>query len=183
MTRGAPPLIVGIGNLLRRDDGVGQEVAEALWLRRDHLSFMRDARFVMAQQLTPELAQDLSEAGAAVFIDAAFRAGPVGSVVVRTLVPSGQAATFAAAGMGCWQDLGPGTLLSLAESLFGYAPPSLLVTVCGADDNVGAGLSPLVSTAVPIAVIAVERALRGPFAKSTVAGQRWPTTLGRVKSA
>lgn len=60
-------LILAYGNPLRRDDGVGWVIGERLaeMLRED----VADVRVL--HQLTPELAEPISRAGAVIFIDAA----------------------------------------------------------------------------------------------------------------
>jgi hydrogenase maturation protease len=59
-------LVIGVGNELRADDGVGRAVAEAL--AADPRLAGVDARSV--RQLTPELALDVASAGLVVFVDA-----------------------------------------------------------------------------------------------------------------
>ncbi len=198
MTPGAHVLVVGYGNALRGDDGVGQEVAEAVWLQRDRLPGLARARVLWVTQLTPELAVDVSEAGLVVFVDAACDGRPVGSVAVEVLPgPSagpvevcGPGATPAAtagagpgsSGSGCWQDVSAAGLLRMAEELFGRAPVGVMVTVSVACTGAGQGLSPLVSAAVPRAVAAVRMAiaasLRHDGGARPLSGAR-PATGGR----
>ena len=59
-------LIIGYGNPLRGDDGVGWEVASRL-----AATIPEEAAHIMTvHQLTPELAESVSEAELVIFIDA-----------------------------------------------------------------------------------------------------------------
>jgi Ni,Fe-hydrogenase maturation factor len=73
-------LVIGYGNTLRRDDGVGVRAAEMM---------AADARFADVEvlttyQLTPELSLDIATASLVVFVDADVRGLP-GSIEVREL--------------------------------------------------------------------------------------------------
>ncbi len=59
-------LIIGYGNTLRSDDGVGQKVAEIVagWE-------LQGVRSLPVHQLTPELADDMAQFDTVIFIDAA----------------------------------------------------------------------------------------------------------------
>ncbi|MCL4804536.1 MAG: hydrogenase maturation protease, partial [Anaerolineae bacterium] len=57
-------LVIGYGNPLRGDDGVGWRVVEAL---EESLSA---SSLIAVHQLTPELAGTISEVGQVVFVDA-----------------------------------------------------------------------------------------------------------------
>ena len=59
-------LILGCGNPLRGDDGVGWHAAERLLKRSAEL----DATIKSCHQLTPELAEPVSKAERVIFIDA-----------------------------------------------------------------------------------------------------------------
>src|SRR5689334_1186022 len=73
------PFIIGIGNPLRSDDGLG-------WAVTEHLS--RDCRagyeVQTVHQLTPELAQSMATASLVVMIDAS-REGKPGEMSIRPL--------------------------------------------------------------------------------------------------
>ena len=155
-------LVVGFGNELRGDDGVGQVVAEAVWSQRHGVPALAGATFIWCAQLLPEMALDLSGASFAVFVDAVYDGGAPGSVHLRRLdheVAAKDRVGQVAGAWGCWADVSPTALLSLAAELFGAAPPADLVTVSVAVPVIGVGLSPLVREAVPVAVGVVERAI------------------------
>ena len=84
-------LVIGYGNSLRGDDGVGPRVAELA------AADPRLAGAVVAahHQLTPELALDMSAARLVVLVDATTDAAP-GVVAVRRVDPAGGASGRAA---------------------------------------------------------------------------------------
>lgn len=189
-------LIIGYGNDLRGDDGVGQEVARALFSAGTGLALPVPARVIWSVQLLPEMALDLSKSSFAVFVDAAYDAEPPGSVNVYDLggaaVGDQRAARPAlaaaqAAASSCWLDLSPAGLCSLAHDLYGASPPAALVTVSVSFASTGIGstgvgstaegpggtrLSPAVRAAVDVAVDAV---------KGAVASWRCAGALGRER--
>ena len=121
-------LVVGYGNTLRGDDGVGpmlaETVAEQGW---------PDVRGIALPQLAPELAESLAVARAAIFIDARLGIAPPG-VNVTFLVPGeAESATTHACD--------PQSMLAIADILFGRAPPVWMVTVTGCDFGLGETLS------------------------------------------
>jgi hydrogenase maturation protease len=63
-------LIVGYGNPLRGDDGLGWHAAEAL------RAALPEAEILAVHQLTPELAEDASRAELVIFLDAAETGAP-----------------------------------------------------------------------------------------------------------
>lgn len=148
-------LVIGIGNDLRADDGVGLAVVEEL-ARHDRPGL--DA--VWSHQLVPELAEPISRAARVVFVDAAVPGaddpapGPAGQagapdVQVRRLTPSAPA-------LGGHQS-GPGALLGLAALAGLPVPEAFLVSVRARDLGLGEELSAPARTAVDVAVRAVLR--------------------------
>jgi hydrogenase maturation protease len=158
----AHALVIGFGNELRGDDGVGQAVAKALWSRRQRVPALAGSAVIWSAQLVPEMALDLSRSSFAIFVDAAYDAGRAGSVHLSQLddvVTSRDRVGQVAVALGCWADLSPTALLSLSAELFGAAPPAALVTVSVDVPAIGVGLSPVVRAAVPVAVRLIERAV------------------------
>src|SRR5512137_149559 len=111
----APLLVIGYGNELRSDDGVGPKVAAAIAGMQ-----LPGVHAIACHQLTPELAEPIASARAAIFVDAAH--DPIESVQVRTIEPSATAQVSAHAS-------GPQSLLALARELFGRCPPAWMITV------------------------------------------------------
>ncbi len=160
-------LVIGYGNTLRSDDGVGPRVAGLL---ADDPR-LAGATVTARHQLTPELAGDIRSAVLVVLIDATTEAPP-GAVVVRPVEAwvepraGAGAAAGAAAGAGAGVGGGPGAtshhvdpgvLLALARDLYGASPEAHLVSVGVADMGPGEVLSPRVATTLPAAADAVAR--------------------------
>ena len=130
--RCSPPggtiLVIGYGNTLRSDDGVGPRVAMAIASRE-----LPGLTAIAVQQLTPELAEPLAAAEMAIFVDAR-RADQDEAVEVRLLEPGEP-------GRSTGHTSDPRTLLALARMIFGRSPGGWLVTVPAADFSLGEGLS------------------------------------------
>jgi hydrogenase maturation protease len=149
-----PVLVLGYGNTLRRDDGVGVQVAERL---ADDARLMPDiegGRVIVstAHQLTPEVALDFAAASLVVLIDADL-AGLAGAVVVRELTADGEPGSDERAAPGSSSHhVGARELLALARELAGAAPPTVCIGIGVADLELGEGLSGPVQEALPRAV-------------------------------
>jgi len=137
-TSSGPVMVVGYGNSLRSDDGVGPAVAARL------AGDPRMAGVVIRSehQLTPELAADASGASLLVLVDAGTDEAP-GEVSVRRLEP-----VIDGAGTAWTHHLDPSALVGLARELWGSAPPVVLVSIGPASLEVGEGLSEIVAPAV-----------------------------------
>jgi hydrogenase maturation protease len=139
-----PVLVIGYGNPLRSDDGVG--IAVVARLADDPRLAAADIR--SEHQLTPELALDASGASLLVLVDADAEEVP-GQVSVRQLEPVPDPGT-------AWtHHLDPSSLVGLALQLWGMAPPVVVVSVGPASLEVGERLSPVVAAAVERAADAV----------------------------
>jgi len=143
-------LIVGYGNGLRSDDGVGRAVAE-------HLADdprLAGATVLSVHQLTPELAVDISRASVVVLIDAVLGGRP-GEITAGRLAPAVvPTASFT-------HHLDAASLVALATGLFGGDPLVKLVSIAGASMDVGDRLTPAVASAVPLAAEAVIQLVLG----------------------
>ena len=126
---GANFLVIGYGNTLRSDDGVGAKVAAAI----AELNLPGVVALVR-HQLTPELAEPISEARAVVFVDAAADAST--EVQMRQLAPADGAQLMAHAA-------DPRSLLAFAQQLFGRCPPAWWLTIPVENFEFGEELSPL----------------------------------------
>jgi hydrogenase maturation protease len=113
-------LILTCGNPLRSDDGVGPWLAS--WAQ-EHFGADPSVRIMYRQQWTPELADHISRAAAAIFIDASTNAPP-GAVQLNRVTPGDDAAGLATHHMQAQQ------LLALAGQLYESTPiTSLLLTI------------------------------------------------------
>lgn len=164
-------LVIGVGNRLRGDDGVGPAVADAL-AGLDGVSVLE------MTQLTPELATEVAAAPVVVIVDA--RVGvPPGSVhTARVDAPAGPTHTArvdAPAGPihgngvdvqtdptdagarppAITHHVTPAQLLRLAGLAFGRVPPAFEVGIGVSSLDGTGGLSAPVAAAVPEAVAVV----------------------------
>jgi hydrogenase maturation protease len=120
-------LVIGYGNTLHCDDGVGCRVAEQVEaLKLPGVSAMS------RPLLTPELAEPISRASCVVFVDASIDAPA--EVRLRPLTPgeSGQIMAHAS---------DPRTLLALARDVFGCAPKAWWLTIPAENPEIGEKLS------------------------------------------
>jgi hydrogenase maturation protease len=97
---------------------------------------------ITCHQLTPELAERLSQCRRAVFIDADAQGTP-GEIHRRALRP--QARGSSAFTHSCT----PSGLLASAQQLYGHRPPAVVFTVSAQSFAFGESLSPIVSAALP----------------------------------
>jgi hydrogenase maturation protease len=137
-------LIIGYGNALRRDDGLGWHAAGLL---ADDPR-LAGATILRRHQLTPELALDVSGAARVIFVDAS-NAAP-GSVAIEPI-----AATPASAAPGWSHHVDPSVLLALARDLYGSSPEAFAVSTGAADLGLGEDLSETVADVLPAVLGAV----------------------------
>lgn len=114
-----PILVIGYGNTLRRDDGAGVVVAEAVMAWG-----LPDVRAIARHQLTPELAADIADAEKVVFVDAVSPQQAQIEVALHPLAlpDRGTALTDAHAS-------NPESLLALASQLYQATPQAYLLTI------------------------------------------------------
>ncbi len=137
----APLLIIGIGNTLRSDDGLGVYAAEELEKRLDPA----EVEVLQVHQLMPELAHELQNRRAVLFLDAAAR-GPAGQITSSTVEPDNST-------WGAWvHQLAPATLMTAAATLYGATPPATLLSVAGEDFSMSEQLSPIMAQTLPLLV-------------------------------
>lgn len=138
-----PVVVIGYGNPLRGDDGLGEQAAALLRLR-----YPEERVIVLSPvQLTPDLAEPLSRASLALFIDA--RVDPTGRSEPGKLfcerVEPAASTTPAAFSHQCT----PSMLLTLAELLYGAHPEAYLLSVTATQFEVMGQLSAAVNASLP----------------------------------
>jgi hydrogenase maturation protease len=147
-------LVIGYGNALRSDDGVGRHAAERLAddPRLDGVTV------IGRHQLTPDLALDVSRAGLVVFVDASL-GPPAGALTIERLQ------TAASGGTGWSHIMSPSSLVDLAGELYGAAPDGVVIRVGVESMEVGDRLSPIVEASLPRLVDAVAELIADPAAR------------------
>ena len=145
-------LLIGWGNPLRGDDGVGQAIAAAVerWGQPQ-------LEVVEAVQLTPELAPLLAAARRVLFVDAEAGAAAVtGGWRLEPVPPLEPGVTTAAwSSQPLSHHASPAVLLMLAETLYGRRPPAWQLLVAAHACGFGSGLSPATEALLPGALAAV----------------------------
>jgi hydrogenase maturation protease len=142
-------LIIGFGNPLRSDDGFGWHTGRLL---ANELGG-QDVEVITCHQLTPELAERLSQSDRAIFIDASADGQP-GAIYRRSVRPqAGGSSTFT-------HDCTPSGLLASAHRLYGHCPQAIIITVSAQSFAFGESLSAVVSAAQPKVVDQVRRWLK-----------------------
>ena len=134
-----PALVIGYGNPLRSDDGLGWAVADRLAAR-----FSPETTGVMTvHQLMPEMAEQVSGAGVVYFVDAAA-AGRAGTWNCAKIETAG-----ANDGNALGHHFEPAGLLAYAGAVFGGTPEAYLVSVAGGSFKCSETLSQEVESVLP----------------------------------
>lgn len=144
-------LVIGYGNTLRRDDGVGPRVAEAVETMR-----LPRVWTLSLPQLSPEHGECLAGVHEAIFVDATIDTAvdAPGEVHLRPLEPAATARVNAHA-------VSAATLLAISRDIFGRAPRSWILTIPANDFSFGEELSPAVAAAAGKAVARIVDFVRG----------------------
>jgi hydrogenase maturation protease len=149
-------LVIGFGNIYRRDDGVGFAVLNALRERLgrpplgvdedgyDSLQSHDEVGTLLLHQLVPELAGDIAAYDLIVFVDA--HVGHVPELIYE----EGLTACYKPATVS--HTLHPCTLLAMVQEIFGRQPQGVLLSIRGYDFEFGEGLSDRTAALVPEAV-------------------------------
>lgn len=156
-------LVIGYGNTLRGDDGVGQWVAEMieLWQEEENLENLRSHSY---HQLTPELAADLANTQTVIFVDAC-----VGETLSQTVtVEALEVEELDTLRLG--HDVTVRSLLTLTLTLYKTCPQAWLVSIPGFNFELGETFSPQTQQNATIALAEVKRLIHSspvvPYARS-----------------
>lgn len=131
-------LVIGYGNTLRGDDGVGRIVAEQL----AEVIQSEQVDVLSCHQLTVELAEEISQAHIVILIDAAVGDTP-GAIACEEVLPSTTQPT------ALLHYMEPGVLLASTHGLYGTCPTMFLWTVVGESFEYGEQCSPSVQQVIP----------------------------------
>lgn len=142
-------LIIGYGNPLREDDGVGWRVVEEVQRRQVEANH-QSVEAIACHQLMPELAETISRAERVIFVDAA-EGSPPGAIAVQTVVARpAQPGAFT-------HHVDPAGLLAYAEVLYGRSPTAYLVTINAHRMGFAEALSPTIEAALPDLLAQIEK--------------------------
>jgi len=166
-------LVIGYGNSLRRDDGVGPRVAEAI----EELQ-LPGVHTLVCQLLTPEYADPIARARRVIFVDAEIVPGSEFKVPGST-IPNPEPATLNGEPIR-WRKLEPGetsqlmahaadprTMLALARDVFGHAPEAWWLTIPAIHLGFGTDYSPEAEAGFHTAVAEIKKLVAANFRKDT----------------
>jgi len=131
-------LIIGIGNPLRSDDGLGWAVTEQLSLDCNTTCDIHNV-----YQLTPELAQSMAVVNLVIMIDANHDGVP-GELRIRPLSLSAQPSAVGT------HYTTPEELAALTAIVYGQCPPVVVVTMTGANFSIGEQFSTIIARRIPL---------------------------------
>ncbi len=153
-----PLLVLGVGNVLLRDEGVGVRVCEVLQraVAEGRVELPAGTEIVDGGTLGLDLLPQIEDAGALVIVDAAdLRQAPGAVAVLR-----GDALSGALAGYASPNQVGLGELLATARLAGRLPDPTVLVGVQPGEISVGLELTEPVLAALPVAIAAIVDELR-----------------------
>ena len=121
-------LVIGYGNPLRRDDGVGWATVAQI---QDLI--LEDVICVTAHLLLPEHSDMVAGADMVILVDASIE-GSAGDVHITPVLPADESPVMT-------HHLSPQSLLAMTKWLYDKLPFTILITITGADFGMGEGLS------------------------------------------
>lgn len=139
-------IVIGYGNELCGDDGVGPLIARAV-MEWD----LPDVQALTVQQLTPELAEPLAGARFAIFVDAlqidarARAATTDGCIMIHSVAPATSSISITHFG-------DPNQLLALAQTVYGAVPQAWWIMVPAINLDIGASMSPITQQSIAVAL-------------------------------
>ncbi len=140
-------LIIGYGNDLRSDDGVGQKIANQIqnW-QIPHI------QSIALHQLTPELAETISEVKKVIFIDV-YPASEGAKIQIQNLEPTNMRDKI-----GHISD--PRSLLALCQALYNHLPEAWMIAIPGVNFDFGEILSPTTEQGMNEALAAIDKLIK-----------------------
>ncbi|AFY66411.1 hydrogenase maturation protease [Geitlerinema sp. PCC 7407] len=144
-------LIIGFGNTLRGDDGVGPQVAEAIaqWQ-------LANVRSRSVHQLTPELAAEIAQAQTVIFVDATVQ----GETVQWRAIAAGAEAPCTA------HYADPRSLLVISQILYGRSPQAYELLIPAVDFSFGETLSETTKNNLKVALEKLKKILGSDLQKA-----------------
>ena len=148
-------LLIGYGNPLRGDDGIGWRIAQWFEEKSPNPGF----QCLVCHQLTPDLADEISRVRLVIFIDAR-EGGEPGTIICEEISPCPvEPGAFT-------HHVSPSHLLFMAFALFHHAPQAFLVTITGEQFDYEERLSDRIEAAIPQAITAIQQLYSPLFLES-----------------
>ncbi|WP_342597569.1 hydrogenase maturation protease [Cyanobacterium aponinum UTEX 3222] len=124
-----PTLVIGYGNSLRSDDGIGQKIAIAL----SQLN-LKNLSTIATHQLTPELVEKIIQFEQVIFIDAQINSEKIQINKIDNINSYPQ--------QNWTHHLNPISLINLTNKLYNKFPQGWLITIPIKNTNFGEQISP-----------------------------------------
>jgi len=131
-------IVIGIGNEIRGDDGVGPHVVDAIPARAD-------LETMTVHQLAPEIAEQIRQARRVLFVDSCLDCDEVQLTRV-------EASEHRGLGHAC----APGAVMGWTKLVYDEVPESWLLSIPGFSFELGFGLSPRSKALIPEALHRIE---------------------------
>jgi hydrogenase maturation protease len=151
MNDGPSILVIGLGNPLRGDDGIGWSAVDRLAAMftedssKVELTKGKRVEFVKCRELMPEVSESVSKAEHVLFIDGAVETGN-GIMDEEIMVPAETVPLVET------HLLDPAGILAFSKSLYGNAPPAVMLTAKVESFEYREGLSQKAQRAVGLLV-------------------------------
>ena len=147
-------LVIGYGNTLRSDDGAGQRVAElvAEWK-------LPNVRSLPVHQLTPELAETISQAELVIFVDV-YPATSEQGLQVHQLYdypPPLERGEFESQGLNIGHTGDPRSLLALSKFVYNNVPPAWWILIPAVNFEFGEDFSSQTSQGITDALAQIQQ--------------------------
>lgn len=128
-------IVIGYGNDLRSDDGIGPRVAQKV----EDLG-IANVKSLAVHQLTPEIADTIKDVYGVIFVDAC-QLPDVQEVQVLTVEPE-------ETGKSMTHNVAPRSLLALSQTLYNSHPRAWCINVPAVNFEIGETLSPVAEQGV-----------------------------------
>ncbi|MGK7931426.1 MAG: hydrogenase maturation protease [Microcystaceae cyanobacterium] len=137
-------LVIGYGNTLRNDDGIGRYVVE-------QLSPQPNVKILSVHQLTPELAAEMAGAKGVIFVDVTITEET--TVMTQPLTPSSSTSSLG-------HSSHPQSLLTLTQTLYNHLPLAWWILIPGRDFAYGETFSEITQACIPVAIQTIENLIK-----------------------
>ena len=147
-------LVIGYGNTLCGDDGLGPYTVEQL----QDAESLPGVEYLTLHQLAPELAEDISHADTVIFVDAIDGGTVSGEIACQEItLPAASSPTTPGA---FTHHVNATILLENARFLYDANPAAWLYAVAGENFGLGDSFSPAVEAAMPLLVAALQTKIK-----------------------
>ncbi len=147
-------LVIGYGNTLCGDDGLGPYAVEQL----QDAESLPGAEYLTRHQLAPELAEDISRADAVIFVDASDGGGIPGEITCQEIILPDVSSPVAPGAFT--HHVNVTILLENARLLYRARPTAWLYTVAGENFGLGDAFSPAVAEAIPLLLAQLQERIK-----------------------